>query len=147
MKGQWYNNLGICALGISFTLRYSQRLPVTKALLIMPFICHRGLLNYLSNKRIMVQSLEEILIKKTECFSNYNDRFYDNLCTSINAIQFLREIEIVSMDGTDLVLDSPLGYQKSMGKRAEKIYKASSNLSSILSVTGEQLYVNLRVEL
>ncbi len=93
MNVQLYNNFGIGVLGIGFVLRHVDSLPLSKALLIMPLITHKKLLGHLSNKKTNIMNSEKIMIDKAPFFSNFNKRYYDTLCVSLNAIQFLDEIE------------------------------------------------------
>lgn len=145
--GTLYNNIGIDAVAIAFVLQKMRSLPLTKALLISPIISHRDLLNYLSNGNVKIQSLERLIIEKTSFFSNFNRRFYDNLCGSINSIQFLHEIELVNIINSNIYIREEINFNKKMGGRAEKIHKASENISKLLSESSEMLYLNLRVEL
>lgn len=140
-------NIGICSLGIIFTLQHIKELSIIKSLLIMPLIVSDGTLNYLSNSRTNILSLEELLVKKTSFFSNFNQRYLDSLPVSFNTIQFLNEIEIIQINGNSITLKHIYKYEKSMGKRGENIYKASPNIASILKQDANILYLNLRVEL
>jgi len=142
-----YNNLGIESLAIMFVLQNMKDMPLTKALLILPMLAHRELLAYLSNGNTKIQSLEKLIIEKTSFFSNFNDRFYDSLCGSLNAIQFLHEIEFLDIKGNCLFVKSEISYEKLMGSRADKINKAASNIAKLLDESVDKLYLNFRVEL
>ncbi len=49
MNKPMYNNIGVAAIGIQFVLQYTNSMSLAKSLLIMPFLVHKELLNYLSN--------------------------------------------------------------------------------------------------
>jgi hypothetical protein len=142
-----YNNLGIESLAIIFVLQNVKVMPLTKALLILPIFSHRELLAYLSNGHTKIQSTEKLIIEKTSFFANFNDRFYDSLCGSINAIQFLHEIGFLEVKDGNILAKSAVLYEKSMGARADKINKAAGNIAKLLSDGAEKLYLNFRVEL
>lgn len=145
--GNIYNNIGIEAVAVCFVLQKINTLDLTKAILISPIVSHRDLLNYLSHGNVKIQSIEKLIIEKTSFFSNFNKRFYDGLCGSINALQFLHEIELAEIADKKISIKSEIKFSNEMGKRAEKIHKASENIAKILSEGAEKLYLNLRVEL
>lgn len=143
-----FNNLGVCSLSIAFTAQhYSRALPIPKALLVFPLVTHRSLLNHLSRKNASIGSLEGLLISKLMSFSNFNARFYDGLCESVNAIQMLVDFEIAAFTANGLEITTPLQYQPMMGKRVEKVWKAAPRIAQILSNSQGQLYSSLRVQL
>lgn len=142
-----YNNIGIEAVTIMLVVQQTSSIPISKVFLILPIVTHRELLNYLSKKNARIQGMEKLIIDKTSCFSNFNKRFYDNLCSTINAIQFLNEIGVIKIDDGIMSVKSIIPYDISMGKRAEKVNKASSNIAKVLSDSVEKLYLNLRIEL
>lgn len=147
MKNEVYNNVGICALAIMFILKHASKLSISKILLIMPFITHRQLLDYLSNSNSKIIGLEKLIIDKAPYFSNFNRRYYDSLCLSINSIQFLVEIGAVRLETNMVVFDSDINYEAEMGKRIKKIDKAASNIAFLLNEDEIKSYLNLRIEL
>jgi len=142
-----YNNLGLESLAIMFVLKEAGTLPISKILLVLPFTAHKAMLNHLANGRTKVQSFERYLIERTSYFSNFNDRYYDNLVSSMNAVQLLSEIGAIEIVEGNISLLNLLEYSSSMGTRANKIYKASKNISTILAADVDILHLNLRVEL
>lgn len=147
MIGHLYNNLGISSLGIVFTIRHLCPLSLTKSLLIMPIITHKDLLQYLSRKTTKVHSLEQVLVSHQRCFSNFNARFYDSIITSINAIQFLAEVEMIEVIENEIVSVEDLDYDMSMGKRAKKIFDAAPNIAGVINSDSSGLYTNLRIQI
>lgn len=146
-SGWHYNNFGVEALGIAFVLGHSVELPVSKTLLIAPIISHNGMLSHLANGNTNLQSFERYIIENISKFSNFNQRYYDSLIGSVNAVQLLSELHIVDVDGEIIKLQANISYSAEMGTRAKKILKASQNISKILQTPSEILYLNLRIEL
>jgi hypothetical protein len=146
-----YNNIGIQALAILLVVQYTQNLPISKALLVPPIITHNEMLKYLSNGNVNIQGVEKLIIEKASFFSNFNDRFYDQLCSSINAIQLLHEVDAITLNKDVLMnkgVSEPLFETgKEAGSRALKIKKAVPNIAKIMESSTENLYLNFRVEL
>ncbi|XCN71185.1 MAG: three component ABC system middle component [Candidatus Electrothrix aestuarii] len=147
MNGRLFNNIGVCSLAIAFVVQHLDRLTLAKALLIIPLITNAELLKYLARKTTKNQTIEQLIVKKPKCFSNFNARYYDALLVSINSIQLLVEIGLLELVDGKIITTERLNYDKSMGKRAEKIFKASSNLADLVNSDIEDLYINLRVQL
>lgn len=146
-----YNNIGVQALAILLVVQHTQILPISKALLVSPIITHNEMLKYLSNGNVKVQGAEKLIIEKTRFFANFNNRFYDQLCSSINAIQLLHEVDTVTLNKNALMnkgVSEPLFKTgKEAGNRVLKIQKAVPNIAKILESSTENLYLNFRVEL
>lgn len=147
MIKQHYNNIGMGTLAIASVMNHAKELPISKAMLILPFITHRALLSYLCRKTTKIRSIEKLIIERTVFFANFNRRFYDNLTLSINSIEFLNDIELISISNSMVKLKTTLEYDKSMGERLNKIYNSSENIAHILNENIENLYLNLRIQL
>ncbi len=147
MKNIHYNNIGICSAAISAILEQRSHIDISKILLILPIIMDKELLNYLGKKRIKIISLERLIIDKLNCFTNFNDRFIGSLTNSLNAIQFLHEMELIKITGSKVFSLNKLDANKIPGQRTEKIQKASSNIALLLDGNPANLYLNLRVKL
>lgn len=146
-SGWLYNNFGIDAFGLAFVLGHSGELPLSKALLISPIISHEKMLSHLARTTTSILSFEKYLIENISKFSNFNQRYYDSLINSVNAIQLLHELQVVEVVGDSVSLQKKLSFSSSMGTRAGRIFKASQNISEILRTPSEVLYLNLRIEL
>lgn len=142
-----FNNFGVGSVAIMAVLNHCKSLPVAKITLIYPLIAHQELLGYLSNSRTNVKSLDKLLIEKTVYFSNFNNRYYDSLSSSFNALQYLNDQGYIELKENIVYLTKNLDYSKAMGKRVNKIFSASENIASILNELSEKLYLNLRIEL
>ena len=147
MRTEHLNNLAFAALAIAIIIEKSKKLELTKALLIMPILANKELLSYLANGNITIKSLDKLIIDKLHCFSNFNKRYYDNLSTSINALQFLSEIDLISIENSHVVSKEKIENISSMGSRLNKASKASDNITRIFNEDSSNLYLNLRIEL
>jgi len=145
--GGHYNNLAIEAFGIASVMGVMSRpVAISKLLLIPPIISHKPLVQNLSRKNTRVMSFEKYLVDHLSFFINFNGRFYDRLIGSVNAIQLLNELGFIEFIDGGCTLRKAIIIDKSMGGRAERISKASSNIASLISTSVEDLYLNLRIE-
>lgn len=142
-----YNNIGIGALAIGSVLNNINELSVAKMTLILPFVTHTESLYYLARATTQIKSIEKLIAEKTSYFSNFNARYYDSLCLSFSSIQYLTDMGYAQLKDGVLFKVLPLEYDKKMGTRANKIFQAAKNISSILSENDTNLFLNLRVEL
>ncbi|MFZ2725237.1 MAG: three component ABC system middle component [Methylococcaceae bacterium] len=148
MNGNLYNNIGICSLAIAFIVQQTEELSLSQIILIMPIISHEELLKYLTRKTTNIQSIEQIIAHKAEYFTNFNDRFYDNLVVTLNSIQLLEEIEIIKLEKGKIISLERIDYEESMGKRAKRISDASILITKIITHKNiGSLYSNLRIKL
>lgn len=142
-----YNNIGIGIIAIGSVLNINNEISLSKMTLIFPLITHTECLNYLARSSTKTTSIEKLIAERTSYFSNFNARYYDALCLSFSSIQYLTEMGYAKLEGNLLLKIKPLEYNKKMGKRATKIFKASNNISALLQENDEKLYLNLRVQL
>lgn len=147
MRTETLNNVAFASLAIAFVAGKVEKMDLTKALLIMPILANKELTSYLANGRTKIKSLDKLIIDKLQCFSNFNKRYYDNLSTSINAIQFLSEMNVISVENSIISTKEKIDYASNMGTRLKLIYKASENIAELLSQETSNLYLNLRIEL
>jgi len=147
MKGNYYNNLGVGIVSLGFVLNNAKTLPLSKLFLILPFVTHSELLSYLARTNTKIQSVEKLIVDKIVCFSNFNKRYYDSLSLTIEAIQYLNDLEYIHIESGNITLLKNFNYDERMGTRAEKIHKTSANISKLLKDRADNLYLNLRIEL
>ena len=69
------------------------------------------------------------------------------MVATINALQYLNDTGYVRIYDGKVILEKPFEYNKKMGNRADKIFKASGNIALILRENSDKLYLNLRVEI
>lgn len=147
MSQSIYNNFGICSLGIMSVLQVERTLSLAELLLVFPFISHTQLLKYLARKNFEIKSLEQLIVKNQRWVANFNKRYYSGLVASLNAVQFLHDIELIHWNGKSCSILEDLPYERAMGKRADKIYKASNNIARLISADAANAYTNLRIQL
>ncbi|NLC92540.1 MAG: hypothetical protein GX677_03620 [Treponema sp.] len=147
MQNETYNNIGIGITSIGFVMNIMKSLSLDKVFLIIPFFTHQELLAYLSRSNNDIRSIEQVISHKINCFSNFSKRYFDNLVLTINSIQYLFDMEYVVVKDGNLILIKHLDFDKKMGNRAEKIYKAANNVAKLLEENSSNLYLNLKVEI
>lgn len=147
MKVDYYNNIGIGTIAIASILNHFEKISISKSFLIIPFISHLELTNFLARERTNIKSIEELISKKTSYFSNFNKRFFDSLTLTFNSIQYLIDMSYADCTEGEIKALKILDYNSSMGGRAEKIFKASKNIAKVIDDSETNLYLNLRIEL
>lgn len=143
-----YNNEATGVVSILSVLRHSKKMCYAKALLILPILAHKETVFFLKRKNTVIRSIEEFIVKKSRCFSNLNNRYYDLLTVSINSILLLKEMKLIKLENGYLEYceDNKFDYTfNNLGKRAKNIIKASEKLSYLLEDDVEKLYLQLKV--
>lgn len=147
MRKSHYNNIGVSSFALVYVLMQSKELSLAKLLLVYPFVSHKELLSYLGNSNASILSIEQLIIQKPSFFSNFNKRYYSHIPLFFNSIQYLYDAGYIDIRKSSVILKRDLPIDSSLGKRVNKIYKGSENLSLILEESASILYLNLRVEL
>lgn len=101
----------------------------------------------LSHGSFRFVSFEQYLIDNIEFFYNFNDRYLASLTPTVNALQFLYEIGVIHLKDNGAAIASDLPFEASMGKRAERVKRASANIAALVSGNAEVFYLNARIEL
>jgi hypothetical protein len=143
----YYNNISIGAVALGATLAKCERLPMSNLFLVFPLVSHQSLLQYLGRKTTKSVSIEKLIAEKANYFSNFNKRYTDSLVLTLNALSFLHEMEYVRIEDGEVVLIKTFNYDKKMGSRAKKVFRAAENIALLLDENPGKLYLNLRVEL
>ncbi|WP_339181211.1 three component ABC system middle component [Bacillus sp. FSL R5-0560] len=154
-RTELYNNeiLGVIAL-YSVISRFSSISPA-KVMLILPIAMHNSLVSYLNDSRTKVMSLGQLIVKKTEFFSNFNRRYYSLLDVSMNSLLILIKLGLVSFDENGNIVPNKeaneytrlIKQKKMLGKRANNIINASSAIAKLISMDNNSLYFELRVKI
>lgn len=154
LENDLYNNEMLGAISLYYIIEKVTMLNSSKAMLVLPLVLHNDLISYINNSRTNAKSLEQLIVKKPEFFSNFNQRFYSLIDLSINSILILIKLDLVSINKSgQLALKSSIdlllrGNDISLlGQRAKKIIQASSSIASLLNDSNENLYLQLRVKL
>lgn len=149
-----YNNEMIGIISLYFVIEKFSTISPSKAMLILPLTTHNALISYLNDSRTKVKGIEQLIIKKPEFFSNFNKRFYSLLELSINSLLILIKLDLVILDQHGHIKINPIAQPfvsdykiASLGKRAQRIIKASSSIADLLFEDVSSLYLQLRVKL
>lgn len=149
-----YNNEIIGAIAIYSVLKHIKQVTPAKALLILPLILQRDLAIYLSKGNVNLNSIEQLILKKPELLSNFNERYYSLLKLSLNSILMLKELGFINISFTgkiELINHEeefvPESKMKVIGKRARYIIKAAPKIANILKDRIENLTIQLRVKI
>lgn len=143
----FYNNLGIDSFAISAVLEKAGFLTFPRLMLILPIVAHRDTVRQLANARFQVFSFEQYFIEKTEYFYNFPERYRACLAPTVNALQLLNEIGSLEFRPDGAAIVAPLPISATMGNRADRIHRASSNIAALISGSVDVFYLNARIEL
>lgn len=148
MSATWtgHNNVGIGATALMSVLRYSKRLTLPRALLVMPLVMHEATLALLSRADTRKREAAALTSLRPDLFANFPSRFNDSLVVTVNAIQLLVDLRFVRLQ-SDLELVRSLSVNGEFGSRATRIDKAGENVAALLASPEDELYLNFRVQL
>lgn len=155
LESNLYNNEMIGIISIYSVVSKFSSMSCSKALLVLPFATHNKLISYLNDSRTIVKGLDQLIIKKPEFFSNFNQRFYSLIELSVNSILILIKLELLYIDEDGELKAKKQNEQmlfkdyklNTLGVRANKIIQSSSSISGLLSSDIQNLYLQLRVKL
>jgi hypothetical protein len=145
MKPPLYNNIAIASISMMAVLNKSDNLVLSKIFLILPLVSNNELLSSLSRKNKKYRSIEELYSEKAHCFGNFNSRYYDSLCVTMNSLQMLNDIGYIMINKGIIEKIKVLEFQKNMGSRGQKIYGAAENIKNVLNDFPNKLYLTLRI--
>lgn len=140
-------NLAHCIIAIHSVLTISREMSIDKVLLIYPFVYQKPMLSALASKKTKYNSLEKLLIEHPEWFSNFDNIYYSTIALSINAIQYMNEVEHIEINNGVVTIKKEIEYNKRMGSDANKYFSSSNCISTLLSKPSDYLYLNLRITL
>ena len=116
-------------------------------MLILPIIAHRDMVKQLAHGKFHVISFEQYFIENINFFYNFSERYAAALAPTVNALQFLNEIGVLQIQDGGAMVASALPSDAAMGKRAERVHRASANIAALISGNVEVFYLNARIEL
>jgi len=143
----FYNNLGIDAFAISAVLEKAEFLTFPRLMVILPIVAHRDMVRQLAHARFRVVSFEQYFIEQTQYFYNFAERYQACLAPTVNALQLLNEIGSLKFRTDGAAIDAPMPITSAMGKRANRIHRASSNIAALITGSADVFYLNARIEL
>lgn len=144
------DNEVLTGISILAVLQYTKELSIAKALLVEPILSYTTVIKALNRANSRIKSIEELIIKESIAFSNFNSRYYEKLILSVNAIILFNKLGLISISNNVLGFsgkDFDFNDTK-LGDRANARIKAALRLSEIL-VKGDasDFYLSLRVEI
>lgn len=139
-----HNNEAIASIVIRMFLEKYGSINYSKSMLILPFLLQPELVSFLKNKRTVIRSLEELIIKKGELLINFNARFNEMLPLTINSLYILDQAKIIIISDDDII---PNSYIESDGKRINDIKEAIPQLCELFSESSDSIYLKLRIQL
>lgn len=125
----------IAGISILAVLKYSSRLEVTKCLLIEPLLSYTSVTQKLKKENTHVESIEELILKEQIAFSDFNDRYYEYLVLSINAIMLFQHMKLITIEnGIVTYTNGSFNLEdSSLGNKAATRVKAAKKLAPILT--------------
>lgn len=140
----------LTGIAILSVLRNTKKLEITKCLLIEPLLSYKSITGYLKKSNCKARSIEELIVKNSVVFSNFNCRFQEKLPLSINSLFLMSELKLLKIEKNNVVfIGEKFDFnEKTLGKTANSIIGAANNLAEILTKEdASSLYLSLRVEL
>lgn len=150
-SGYLYNNEALACVAIGYFLKRHNMISIAKLLFVLPFVLHEPTVKKLRN-RSYKRSLEEFILKNSDCLINFNRRFYDFMPLTINAITILKEMKVLNIKGSKIYYNhhssfSPENYYK-IGKRADDLFVAVDVLNGIMDGQDvNSFYLKLKIEI
>lgn len=144
------NNELLTGISILAVLSHIGRLEITKCLLIEPLLSYKTVLQKLKWKTTRISSIEELILKDKVAFIDFNDRFYEYLLLSVNAIMLFQHLQLLSIeDGVVTATNTFFDLENAnLGNNAKSRIVAAEKLAKILEKgTASDLYLSLRIEL
>ncbi len=140
----------LTGISILAVLRHAGQLELSKCVLIEPLLSYSQVLRSLKRTNSSVKSIEDLIIKQSVAFSNFNNRFQEKLLLSMNAMLLFEKMRLLSINDNIVQFT---GYdfnfnESSLGEMAASRISAAGKLADILK-KGEasDFYLSLRIEI
>jgi hypothetical protein len=144
------NNELITGISVLAVLKYATHMEVSKSMLIEPLLSYTKVLQLLCRSNSSIKSVEDLIIKESIVFANFNERYKEKLALSINAILLFDKLHLLTIKNNEVIFTGDkFGFDDpTLGEKAKSRIAASRNLANILA-KGEtsDLYMSLRVEI
>lgn len=119
-------------------------------MLIEPLLSYSRVLKALKRPNSSVKSIEDLILKQSIPFANFNYRFQDKFLLSINALILFEKLELLSIKGNNVFFEAnDFDFSNtSLGEAATSRIAAAGKLADIM-VKGDasDLYLSLRVQI
>lgn len=144
------NNELITGISILAVLKYMKHIEISKCMLIEPLLSYSKVLQLLGRANSSIKSIEDLIIKESIVFTNFNERYNEKLTISINSIFLFVKLGLISIKNDEIIFEgSKFNFNDdTLGKRARMRITAAKKLAEIL-LKGEasDLYLSLRIEI
>lgn len=140
----------LTGISILAVLRHTQQLELSKCMLIEPLLSYSQVLKALKRTNSSIKSIENLILKQSIPFANFNNRFQDKFLLSMNALILFEKLGLISIK-ENMVYFSANDFNfanTSLGEAATNRISASSKLAEILEKgDASDFYLSLRVQI
>ena len=139
----------LTGISILAVLKHTNQLELTKCILIEPLLSYSQVLRFLKNANTKARSLEDLILRKSIPFTNFNNRFHDKLLLSINALILFEKMDLLRIKDNMVYFNAAdfNFYTHSLGEAAANRIAASRKLADILQKgDASDFYLSLRIE-
>lgn len=119
----------LTGISILAVLRHAKHLELSKCILIEPLLSYSQVLNSLKRSNTRIKSIEDLIMKQSIAFANFNNRFQDKLLLSINAIILFEKLGLLYKKENFVYFNAPdFNFAtKSLGETAHSRISAEAN--------------------
>lgn len=140
----------LSGISILAVLRHTSNMEISKCMLIEPLLSYSKVLRLLKRSNSSVKSIEDLIIKESIVFSNFNARYQEKAFLSINSMLLFEKLGLleISNSGVKFCGDRFNFSDQTLGEKAKSRIAASQKLAEILT-KGEasDFYLSLRIEI
>lgn len=140
----------LTGISILAVLRHTQQLELSKCMLIEPLLSYSQVLKALKRTNSSVKSIEDLILKQSIPFANFNNRFQDKLLLSMNALILFDKLGLISIKENIVCFNAnDFNFTNtSLGEAATSRISASGKLAEILlKGDASDFYLSLRVQI
>lgn len=143
-----YNNEAIGVVAIYLVVKNLKEIDYSKAMLILPLMLNDKLIKFIGRANTKVRGIEELIIKKGQVLTDFNEFYLEMLPISINSLIILNEMKVIEIEnGIIRFKDKELKVDLEVSKRIKNMLKSVESICEILKLKNENLYLQLRVVL
>ena len=88
----------ITGISILAVLRHTQQLELSKCILIEPLLSYSQVLRALKRSNSSIKSMEDLILKQSIPFANFNNRFQEKLLLSMNSLILFEKLGLISIE-------------------------------------------------
>ena len=140
----------LTGISILAVLRHTQQLELSKCMLIEPLLSYSQVLKALKRTNSSIKSIEDLILKQSIPFANFNNRFQDRLLLSMNALILFEKLGLISIKENIVNFNAnDFNFANtSLGEAATSRISASGKLAEILEKgDASDFYLSLRVQI